>query len=472
MGCYTCGGNPNTWCNKCMPAEDTWVAPVDKLPDVFMGDRDHMYLLPNGDLFILSPDRTRWIKVNGTGNTTAYDDAELKKRITTLEAKPDKDTVTTVRQGDRVTVTKDGNDYTVSANPIRTVNTTADGKEPLVTLTPNASGDTLTLNSSRLAQEIAKVQSKADNFVSGVGVSREGNKVKLTYTFVDGTHKEVEFEDKDTIALAYDDTALKARVKVLEDKPDRDNQTLSINGRTVSISNGNSIELPAEVVPKVYKAKGNGLFLDDDGTFHLEMARDINVIYPYTAGGDKFKKLSTLSKTLNPVEKYSIYTIDNDGTLQRNAVLETGIVFSSKLQHTYKGVITTNTLRNVKLSLCSTNSRYTTGCVSAFLSKNVKLEMFLITDWKNEDNKVLVSILPRLTWSVVTESSVDDYIHFITPEELESEEPIEIEVKKNEEVIGSLNLVLSDTKLFMQAVQGTILLKKPSDNQFYHVPRL
>lgn len=98
--------------------------------------------------------------------------------------------------------------------------------------------------------------------------------------------------------------------------------------------------------------------------------------------------------------------------------------------------------------------------------------MFLITDWKNEDNKVLVSILPRLTWSVVTESSVDDYIHFITPEELESEEPIEIEVKKNEEVIGSLNLVLSDTKLFMQAVQGTILLKKPSDNQFYHVPRL
>ena len=57
MGCTTCSGNPNTWCTQCMPAEDTWVAPVDKLPDVFMGDRDHMYLLPNGDLFILSPDR-------------------------------------------------------------------------------------------------------------------------------------------------------------------------------------------------------------------------------------------------------------------------------------------------------------------------------------------------------------------------------------------------------------------------------
>ena len=146
MGCTTCSGNPNTWCTQCMPAEDTWVAPVDKLPDVFMGDRDHMYLLPNGDLYILSPDRTRWIKVNGQGGGTSYDDTEVLKRIKALEG-------------------------------------------------------------------------RTDNFVSGVSVSRNGNKIKLTYTLVDGTIKEVEFEDKDTVALAYDDTALKARVKALEDKP-------------------------------------------------------------------------------------------------------------------------------------------------------------------------------------------------------------------------------------------------------------
>lgn len=146
MGCTTCSGNPNTWCTQCMPAEDTWVAPVDKLPDVFMGDRDHMYLLPNGDLFILSPDRTRWIKVNGQGGGVTYDDTAVINRLKALEG-------------------------------------------------------------------------KTDNFISTVGVSRNGNRVKLTYTLVDGTIKEVEFEDKDTVALAYDDTALKARVKALEDKP-------------------------------------------------------------------------------------------------------------------------------------------------------------------------------------------------------------------------------------------------------------
>lgn len=146
MGCTTCSGNPNTWCTQCMPAEDTWVAPVDKLPDVFMGDRDHMYLLPNGDLYILSPDRTRWIKVNGQGGGVTYDDTAVINRLKALEG-------------------------------------------------------------------------KTDNFISTVGVSRNGNRVKLTYTLVDGTIKEVEFEDKDTVALAYDDTALKARVKALEDKP-------------------------------------------------------------------------------------------------------------------------------------------------------------------------------------------------------------------------------------------------------------
>ena len=49
--------------------------------------------------------------------------------------------------------------------------------------------------------------------------------------------------DKDTV---YDDTSLKQRVKVLEDKPEKSDQTLSISNRTISISNGNSIELPAD----------------------------------------------------------------------------------------------------------------------------------------------------------------------------------------------------------------------------------
>lgn len=509
MGCYTCGGNPNTWCNKCMPAEDTWVAPVDKLPDVFMGDRDHMYLLPNGDLFILSPDRTRWIKVNGQGGGVTYDDTAVINRLKALEG-------------------------------------------------------------------------KTDNFISSVNVSRNGNKVKLTYTLVDGTIKEVEFEDKDTVALAYDDTALKARVKALEDKPvtptgvntffakgdisgngnsqnvritkdklvnadtikvgdtvvdsywdkntfnvgmfkvasvdgnnvvlngvnnldyrhpkqsltlsDRvlsisegnsvtlpsDNQTLTLNGRTLSISNGNSIELPASVEPKEYRARGNGLLLDADGTFHIEMATDTARQVPYnTKNGGFFKKLTPENRTIfKPDFGYDtldnqLYSIDNDGTIRRNTILEAGLILDYAGSYDYGeyNLHKSFSSESVTLSVNSTSSAGISGSASFIQPQELKLEVGILAIW-NSNNKVVFRFIPKIIWTVITESTAEHYTHFITKEELESEEPIEIEVKKNEEVVGRLNMTIKNAKFFMQSVQGTVVLKNPTDNKYYYLPRL
>lgn len=215
MSCYSCGGNPSTFCRECNYPKDTWIAPVDKLPDTFMGDFDHLFRTPDGNLYALAPERDRWIRVNGeAGNAVSYNDTELKKRITALEG-------------------------------------------------------------------------RTDNFVSGIGVSREGGKVKLTYTFIDGTRKEVEFEDKDTKSIAYDDSALKARVsaletktdkdtvyddstlkarvKALEDKTDRDNQSLTFNGTTgeLSISNGNTVTIPSG--KQTISKQGNKLILSNGG---------------------------------------------------------------------------------------------------------------------------------------------------------------------------------------------------------------
>lgn len=509
MGCTTCSGNPNTWCTQCMPAEDTWVAPVDKLPDVFMGDRDHMYLLPNGDLFILSPDRTRWIKVNGQGGGVTYDDTAVINRLKALEG-------------------------------------------------------------------------KTDNFISTVGVSRNGNRVKLTYTLVDGTIKEVEFEDKDTVALAYDDSALKARVKALEDKPvtptgvntffakgdisgngnsqnvritkdklvnadtikvgdtvvdrywnkdlynigmfkvasvngndvvlngvndltyrhpkqsltlsDRvlsisegnsvtlpsDNQTLTLNGRTLSISNGNSIELPASVEPKEYRARGNGLLLDADGTFHIEMAMDTARQVPYsTKNGGLFKKLTPENRTIFKTDfgydtlDNQLYSIDNDGTIRRNTILEAGLILDYAGSYDYGeyNLHKSFSSESVTLSVNSTSSAGISGSASFIQPQELKLEVGILAIW-NSNNKVVFRFIPKIIWTIITESKAEHYTHFITKEELESEEPIEIEVKKNEEVVGRLNMTIKNAKFFMQSVQGTVVLKNPTDNKFYYLPRL
>lgn len=126
-----------------------------------------------------------------------------------------------------------------------------------------------TYDDTEVLNRIKALEGKTDNFVKDVTVSREGNKVKLKYTRVDGTSSEVEFDDKDTISMAYDDTALKERIKALEAKEDKDTvyddsaltarvtaleakedsdkQTLTLTENELSISNGNSVTLPLGV---------------------------------------------------------------------------------------------------------------------------------------------------------------------------------------------------------------------------------
>ena len=71
-------------------------------------------------------------------------------------------------------------------------------------------------------EKITALENRTDNFINNVTVSKEAGKVKLTYSRVDGSSSEVEFEDSDTVTLAYDDEPLKTRIKALEDKEDKD----------------------------------------------------------------------------------------------------------------------------------------------------------------------------------------------------------------------------------------------------------
>ena len=217
-----------------------------------------------------------------TDNDTIYDDTELKNRVKALEDKPEPTPYNDKPLSDRVTALEErpqGNSYDDTALSNRV--TALEGK---------VDKDTV-YDDSELRGKITALEGRTDNFVSNVGVSRDGNTVKLTYTMVNGDNKEVEFTDNDTVSVAYDDTALRGRIEALEKKPDKDTvyndsdlkeqvndlgssvasalhdiseirvnneerfkalegkedndkQTLSLEGKTLSISNGNSIELP------------------------------------------------------------------------------------------------------------------------------------------------------------------------------------------------------------------------------------
>lgn len=178
---------------------------------------------------------------NKTDKDTVYDDALLKERLTALETKVDKDTVyddSAVRQliqANKDSIATTDNMVDEHENKINTLTTDVEALKAkpdkdtiyddsavtarLTALETKEDKDTV-YNDQELRDKITALEGKTDNFVSNVGVSREGNTVKLTYTMVNGDNKEVSFTDNDTVSVAYDDSALRGRVEALEQKPE------------------------------------------------------------------------------------------------------------------------------------------------------------------------------------------------------------------------------------------------------------
>ena len=169
----------------------------------------------------------------------------LDTRVKALEAKEDSDKQTLTIEGNKLSISngnevdlpqyddssvkesiKQANDYTESVKQF------LDGKNDALTTRVNVLEEAKPIVENKLTEieakntaqdeKITALENRTDNFVNNVEVSKENGKVKLTYTRVDGSSSEVEFEDSDTITLAYDDEPLKTRIKALEDKEDKD----------------------------------------------------------------------------------------------------------------------------------------------------------------------------------------------------------------------------------------------------------
>lgn len=200
-----------------------------------------------------------------------------------------------------------------------------------------------TYDDTEVLNRIKALEGKTDNFVKDVTVSREGNKVKLKYTRVDGTSSEVEFDDKDTISMAYDDTALKERIKALEAKEDKDTvyddsaltarvtaleakedsdkQTLTLTGNELSISNGNSVTLPVGVGKEFIVTS------DTEGVVVTKAEADATTTYNVNLD-------DALNKFYKKAETYTKKEVDNLLTNQENKATDLTV---------YKGSFTDKT---------------------------------------------------------------------------------------------------------------------------------
>lgn len=146
------------------------------------------------------------LKVDGNKSSQDAKNTELEGKITTLENKVDKDSQTltiddhtlSISEGNSVTLPKyDDSSLKASMQELKNKNTDQD-------------------------EGIKTLQEKTKSFLTSAGVTRQGNVVTLTYNNIDGSSTNLEFNDNDTKAIAYDDTALKARVQELENRTNND----------------------------------------------------------------------------------------------------------------------------------------------------------------------------------------------------------------------------------------------------------
>ena len=173
---------------------------------------------------------------------TVYDDTALAGRVSALEAKEDKDTVyndAELRGKVESLETKDtelaksiADNKTDADNRLKVLEAKEDSDKQTLSLTDHtlsiSNGNSVELpkyddtevkaKNTEQDEEIKALKEKTKSFLTGAGVTRQGNVVTLTYTNIDGSYTNLEFNDNDTKAIAYDDTALKARVQELENR--------------------------------------------------------------------------------------------------------------------------------------------------------------------------------------------------------------------------------------------------------------
>lgn len=113
------------------------------------------------------------------------------------------------------------NQPTVDTSKLATNDKVTEVENRVLALETKEDKDTV-YNDEDVKRRLNNLESKTDNFISGVSVNKEGNNVTLTYNYVDGQSKNVSFTDSDTINIAYDDSALKSRLNDLEKRPQID----------------------------------------------------------------------------------------------------------------------------------------------------------------------------------------------------------------------------------------------------------
>lgn len=338
MSCYSCGGNPKTFCSECLASKDTWIAPVDVLPDPFLGDYDHLYRTPDGNLYALSPDRAEWIRVNGQGR-----------------------------------IYKGGNGISI--------------------------GDDGVINNT---------------------------------------------------------------------KPNRD-QTLSIDGRTITITHGNSIELPPDK-DTIYDDKPINERIAK--LEHEDYKEIVNSQYPYSTSNKNVnadKLIRIRPYTLFRDESgNNYYGVESDGTTPVSDIGVSLLKFdcSYEVKHKDSTDIHAYTREDNRIVKLDINKKSIPNNYEYPLDDGLSIKFVYTTDWNNQ-GKCSIHIDAYLMYYEVVDFKLTQYMHKLSKGEIDSRKQVRIPLTVGGEEKGFISFKIDDISFGMFAYGRTLSRRNPSPSNTY-----
>lgn len=238
--CTNCGCNSCNECNECSGQYSSNCKPildVNCLPTLGRTSRHYLYRTPDSKLWYANANCTAWLELTrdeATETNKLNVLIDLTSRVIEVEKalkakKEEKPSDKEDKPSDK--------DKTVL--------------EALEALKKELEGKASVTGLEEVNKAVEKL-SDALNAKEDKDTIYDDSEIKKAINDLKDTVAKLETkEDKDTV---FDPTALEARLNALESKEDKDKQTLSIDGKVISISNGNSITLPEESEPLFKKS--------------------------------------------------------------------------------------------------------------------------------------------------------------------------------------------------------------------------
>lgn len=254
--CTNCGCNSCNECNECSGQYSSNCKPildVNCLPTLGRTSRHYLYRTPDSKLWYANANCTAWLELT-------RDEAKETNQLNVLLDLTNR--VIEVEQA--LKAKKDEKPSDKEDKPTDKDNTLSEAVEALKKELKDKASVTGLEEVNKAVQKLSdalNAKEDKDTIYDDAEIKKAINDLKDTVAKLETK------EDKDTI---FDPTALETRLTALESKEDNDKQTLSIDGKVVSISGGNSITLPEEeenLFKRAFVQAFSGYMGDNDEEF-------------------------------------------------------------------------------------------------------------------------------------------------------------------------------------------------------------